>query len=136
MLTICLFDYYVKPISVTRTAGNYFTRDSVRGPCTYSHSFSQKLSSEMSSEITASTGLTTANIASKLGARLVDERIFTRGVSIPLPRGDWSVYAFPEYNTYRFELWREGIFGDTKIGTYTYNEPTGIGTYHQKTPRA
>lgn len=130
-----LGDYYLKNIDMTQITGNVIDRAAGKGPAPLSLSVNDGVSTTFSAEISSKVGWGGAEIAAKLGTTYQATRTFNKTygpIQIPANK-TYTIYCAPTYNYYSFQIWKQGLFSDSHIGSYEYKEPTGLYFYWQDT---
>ncbi|WP_145334148.1 hypothetical protein [Paenibacillus xylanexedens] len=135
VLPSALGDVYLKNIDMTQITGNVIERAVGKGPAPLSLSVVDGVATTFSAEISSKAGLGGAEIAAKLGTTYQATRNFNKTygpIQIPANK-TYTIYCAPTYNYYSFQIWKQGFFSDSYIGTYEYKEPTGLYFYWQDT---
>lgn len=128
-------EYYLNNINMYSTTGNIIDRLAGMGPAPLTMQVSDTVQTLVSTEVTAELGLTQAQIASKIGVQYSASRTFSKTYGpINVPSGKtYTIYCYPMYNHYSYDIWEDDLINDDYIGNFYYKEPTGLYFVHQDT---
>jgi len=126
-------EIFFRNIDMVQITGNIIDRLSARGPGPLAMQYIGSVSTTFSAELSSEFGLDGSKIAAKIGTSFQSSVQFTKSFGpIDVPAGKtYTIYCCPTYNYYSFDVWEDDPIYDDYLGTYSYQEPTGIYFYWQ-----